>query len=288
MARIVAGVAASWAAAPSESDGCVAPPHEDTTRSGDAWIGVSAQQVGVDQLREWSPVRYGSLDVTADGEYALDQLSFDIYAQAAKALIEPTGVDPMGGLEIDALLSIGASQSTRYQSMYYDASETDVMALVGADRRPDDPVFRRWEVAGAGHSGWQGQVYRAPLSERDLGGVTEYDCTLPPFSRVPMYHVTAAVYSHLAAWARDGIQLSQVTAPTAINTGANSGASFCFLFGSHRPLTEAQRDDLYRSSGHYLAQVRRTDVRNIKAGFLLRPDAKQNLRDALRSARNLR
>ncbi len=318
-----------------------------TVRAGHAWVGVSAQQVGVDHLRAWSPARYGSLDVTADGELAQDQLSFDIYAQAAHALLEPTGVDPMGGLEIDALLSIGASQSSRYQSAYYDhilpsvepvfdgyanvvgwapqrvgdepvfhlLSETDVMALIGADRRPDDAVFRRWEVAGAAHSGWQGQVYRAPLSERDLGGAPEYDCTLPPFSRVPMHHVTAAAYDHLARWVRDGaeppsapyleldedglvrndlglaqggIQLSQVTAPTSIDTGGNAGESFCFLFGSHQPLTDEQLAERYPSPGQYLGQVRRTDVRNVMAGYLLPADAHQNLRDARRFASALR
>ena len=34
------------------------------TRAGNAWIGVSAQRVGVDRLRGWSPARYGDLDVT--------------------------------------------------------------------------------------------------------------------------------------------------------------------------------------------------------------------------------
>ena len=33
-------------------------------REGYAWVGVSAQRVGVDQLRGWSPTRYGALDVT--------------------------------------------------------------------------------------------------------------------------------------------------------------------------------------------------------------------------------
>ncbi len=36
-------------------------------RSGYAWVGVSAQRVGVNQLRTWSPARYGSLDVTGGG-----------------------------------------------------------------------------------------------------------------------------------------------------------------------------------------------------------------------------
>ncbi|MGY1724244.1 alpha/beta hydrolase domain-containing protein [Blastococcus sp. SYSU DS0533] len=320
---------------------------EDVTRGGDAWIGVSAQQVGVDQLRGWSPTRYGSLDVTAGGEYALDQLAMDIYAQAAKTLVAPIGVDPMGGLEIETLLSIGASQSTRYQSTYYDhvlpmvepvfdgyaivvgtapgrvgdepvfqvQSETDVTAAAAAARRPDDEVFRRWEVAGGAHSGWQGQEYRAPLSERDLGGAPQYTCDLPPFSRVPVHHVTAAAYAHLARWAergiappsapylefdaegnkvRDelglaqgGIQLSQVAVPTALNSGSNSGASFCRLFGTYQPFPAEQLAELYPRKGEYVNAVLEVDHANLRAGYIEKDDAKGNLREALAFARQL-
>ncbi|MGY2075029.1 alpha/beta hydrolase domain-containing protein, partial [Blastococcus sp. SYSU DS0828] len=45
--------------------------------------------------------------------------------------------------------------------MFLVQSETELTAAGGAARRPDDEVFRRWEVAGAAHSGWQGQEYRA-------------------------------------------------------------------------------------------------------------------------------
>ncbi|HEX4998861.1 MAG TPA: alpha/beta hydrolase domain-containing protein, partial [Terriglobia bacterium] len=37
---------------------------EHLVRSGYAWVGVSAQSVGVNALKEWSPARYGSLNVT--------------------------------------------------------------------------------------------------------------------------------------------------------------------------------------------------------------------------------
>ena len=321
---------------------------EDVTRSGDAWVGVAAQQVGVDQLRGWSPTRYGSLDVTAGGEYALDQLAMDINAQAGKALLAPTGTDPMGGLEVETLLSIGASQSTRYQSAYYDAvlpqvepvfdgyaivvgtapnragsepvfqvqSETDVTAAAAAARRPDSDVFRRWEVAGAAHSGWQGQQYRAPLSERDLGGAPQYTCDRPPFSRVPMHHVTAAAYAHLVRWveegvapptapylqfdaagakvrnelglAQGGIQLSQVAVPTALNSGDNSGASFCRLFGTYQPFGADQLAALYRNQGAYVSAVGAVDRANVRAGYIEQEDARVNHQEAVAFGRQLR
>lgn len=321
---------------------------DDVTRSGDAWVGVSAQQVGVDHLRGWSPTRYGSLDTTGGGAFPLDQLSFDVYAQAAKALVAPTGVDPMGGLDVETLLSIGASQSTRYQSTWYDAilprvepvfdgyaivvgtapsragdepvfqvqSETDVTAAAAALRRPDDAVFRRWEVAGGAHSGWSGQEYRAPLSVRDLGGVTEYSCQLPPFSRVPVEHVTAAAYAHLVRWVEDGvappsapylqfdasgqkvrdarglaqggIRLSQVQVPTALNSGDNGGASFCRLFGTHQPYTDAELRALYRNQGQYLSRVVAADRDNVRAGYLEPEDAAENRQAALELGARLR
>ena len=171
-------------------------------REGYAWVGVSTQRVGVNQLRGWSPTRYGTLDVTGAGLFLADQLSYDIYADAARALPAL-----LGGLDVERVLAVGASQSAGRMTVYYNAvlpqeqpvfdgyafvvgsaptrvgvepiiqvlSETDVTNP--ATRRPDDDVFRRWEVAGAAHSGWEGYEYRIPLSARDLGAVPVYECT---------------------------------------------------------------------------------------------------------------
>jgi hypothetical protein len=320
-------------------DALWSPAH--VMRFGYAWVGVSAQRVGVNQLRGWSPTRYGSLDVTGGGAYVADELSYDIFAQAAAAVRSPAGVSPLGDLSVDQVLAIGASQSASRMRIYYDLvlpqvtpvfdgfsfivgsaptrvgpepvfqvlSETDVRSPVG--RRPDDDVFRRWEVAGAAHSGHAGQVYRAPLAERDLGGVTEYQCTNPPFSRVPLGHVVNASYDHLAAWVADGvapphapylefaangskvrnelglaqggIQLSQVSVPTALNTGDNSGMSFCVLFGTHVPFDEDQLDGLYRNHGQYVSAVRAADRVTVGAGYIVAADAADNHQQAVHS-----
>ncbi|WP_199723449.1 alpha/beta hydrolase domain-containing protein [Micromonospora sp. CV4] len=311
---------------------------EATIRAGDAWIGVSAQRVGVDQLRGWSPTRYGGLDVTGGGRYVGDELSYDIFAQAGRAVADPRSVSPLGRLRARTVLAIGASQSAGRMTVYYDRvlpqvqpvfegygfivgsaptrvgdepvfqvlSETDVRTPV---RPADTDRFRRWEVAGAAHSGQHGQVYRAPIQERDLGAAPVYTCARPPFSRVPMHHVTAAAYAHLVRWvqrgtppptapplvfnpdgtkardahglARGGIRLSQVAVPTALNTGDNAGESFCGLFGTYQPFDEATLDQLYRTHSGYVARVVTADVRNIAAGYLRPADAAANLRDAL-------
>ena len=188
-------------------------------------------------------------------------------------------------------------------------SETDV--TTPATRRADSDVFRRWEVAGAAHSGWEGQEYRRPLSIRDLGAAPVYNCTNPPFSRVPLSQAIESAYGHLTRWiaggtlpphapylefsgttkvrnelglALGGIQLSQVAVPTALNTGSNSGPSFCLLFGTHRPFDEAQLAELYRNHGRYVSAVSAADAANVEAGYILAADAELNQRDAARSS----
>ena len=47
---------------------------EHILNEGYAWVGVSAQQVGVARLQNWSPTRYGSLDVTQGGTITGDVL----------------------------------------------------------------------------------------------------------------------------------------------------------------------------------------------------------------------
>jgi hypothetical protein len=88
---------------------------------GFAWVGVSAQRVGVHGyeaalhpplppekgLVYWDPARYGSLSIPGDS------LSYDIFTQGARAVgPHRTGKpDPMGGLKVRKLIAIGASQS---------------------------------------------------------------------------------------------------------------------------------------------------------------------------------
>ncbi|MFE3519046.1 alpha/beta hydrolase domain-containing protein [Streptomyces sp. NPDC059166] len=312
---------------------------DQITRAGYAWVGVSAQRVGAEQLREWSPARYGKLDVTGQGRFTADELSYDIYAQAAGALRTGTG-RVLGPLRARTLLGIGASQSAGRMTVYYDRvlpqtapvldgygfvvgsaptrkggepvlhvlSETDVRTPV---RRADDDGYRRWEVAGAAHSGRFGQAYREPLLARDLGTAPTFSCTRPPYSEVPLHHVIATAYAHLGRWvergvlppsapplefapdgtkardahglARGGIRLSQVEVPTALNTGDNGGETFCVLFGTHVPFTAEELGRLYPTRTGYVAGVAAAGARAVRAGHLLPADAAADLRDAMRS-----
>jgi hypothetical protein len=83
---------------------------------GYAWVGVSAQKIGIDGfpgpdaagLRQWDETRYGSLNHPGDA------YSYDIYTQAARAVApdrSTSGADPMGGIKVERLIAAGASQS---------------------------------------------------------------------------------------------------------------------------------------------------------------------------------
>jgi hypothetical protein len=85
-------------------------------RAGFAWVGVSAQAVGIDQLRQKDPARYGSL--TDPG----DQYSYDIYTQAARALmVGDASPSPLSPLHPKRLLAVGESQSALFLTTYIDA-----------------------------------------------------------------------------------------------------------------------------------------------------------------------
>jgi hypothetical protein len=168
-------------------------------RSGWAWVGVSAQRVGVNALRELSPARYGSLDVSDGGTVdPQDALSFDIFSQAIQALRQPGGVAPLGPLRPRLVIATGHSQSGRFLSVYHNSvhplhqvvdgftirgtgtpirkdldvkvfrtmAEGDVRSRAESGE-PDTPHFRRWEAAGTSHVALQDQNAMTRVRERD-------------------------------------------------------------------------------------------------------------------------
>jgi hypothetical protein len=208
-------------------------------REGYAYVGLSAQRVGVDFLRGWDPERYGDLDVmVGDTITPSDALGYDIFSQAATALRSPTGTDPMGGLGVHRVIAAGASQSAGRLAVYYnsvhplhgviDAMQlaatagsnvradlaTPVMKLVTeTDVRyaasiadPDTDSYRRWEVAGTSHFPADSWRTFAGLIERDIvrGPLGPTICDAPPFSELPLHHVGNASFDHLVRWVRTG------------------------------------------------------------------------------------
>jgi hypothetical protein len=84
-------------------------------RAGYAWVGVSAQQAGVDSLRKSDPARYSSLS------HPGDQFSYDIFTQVGRALRQGGSTSPLGSLHPKRLVAVGDSQSAIYLTTYIDA-----------------------------------------------------------------------------------------------------------------------------------------------------------------------
>jgi hypothetical protein len=157
--------------------------YEHVVRAGYAWVGVSAQAVGVNALKEWSPTRYASLDVSRGGTIIGDALSYDVFSAAALAIRGKGNRDVMGGLRVQRLIATGHSQSAGrlynyfhsvhpLTSKLFDAvllhggggrvsqdlnvkvfkylDESDVIGQANA-RIPDSNGYRQWEVAGTSH-----------------------------------------------------------------------------------------------------------------------------------------
>lgn len=213
---------------------------EDLVEAGYVWIGVSAQRVGVNQLREWSPRRYGSLDVTNGGKIERDAISWDIFGQAAQAIRAPKGINPLAGYNVQEILGEGASQSAGYLAPFYNnvmplysksidalllaiggaatrddldipvfrtLAETDVLGRVrrGAEPTKNSDLEREWEIAGTSHSSYAGFMGRMVVAEREFGQKPAMPtCDRTAYSRIPTSKVYLAVYHHMVNWVREG------------------------------------------------------------------------------------
>jgi hypothetical protein len=100
--------------------------HTELVRSGYAWVGISAQKAGIDgnglnltglslPLKTVSPARYGSL------VHPGDKYAYDIFNQAAKAVLHPGNFKPLGELHVARAIAAGESQSADFMLTYVNA-----------------------------------------------------------------------------------------------------------------------------------------------------------------------
>ena len=140
------------------------------TDAGSAYVGVSAQFVGiegggpaieipgVDQvpaLKEYDPERYSDL------EHPGDEFSYDIFSQVAQALRRPGDLNVLGGLVPEHLIAFGESQSAGRLITYvnglqpeadiYDGflihGRADAAAPLNAEQVPEEPGYIRDDIA---------------------------------------------------------------------------------------------------------------------------------------------
>jgi hypothetical protein len=157
--------------------------HTQLIRDGFAWVGVSAQKVGVEALKGPDPAR-GDAARYEGLVHPGDDYSFDIYSQAGQAVRDDASTI-LDGLKPKHIIAIGESQSAIRLVTYIDAvhpiahvydgflvhsraggapirddvvvpvlvfmTETDVLFSNGTVRQPDTDTYRLWEVPGTAH-----------------------------------------------------------------------------------------------------------------------------------------
>jgi hypothetical protein len=117
-----------------------ASTEEELTRNGDAWVGVSAQRIGIEGgpvlvkvdlpgsdaagkgLKKIDPARYGSLAHPGDG------FAFDIFTQVARAVRSGAG---LGGVAPKRVIAGGESQSAFALVTYYNGVQPLTHAFDG-------------------------------------------------------------------------------------------------------------------------------------------------------------
>jgi hypothetical protein len=328
---------------------------EHILRAGYVWVGVSAQRIGVNELKNWSPKRYGALDVSEGETITDDALCYDIFSQAGEAILHPVGMDLLGGLRPRWVLAVGESQSAGRLAIYANSihplanvyqgilllsslgnpirtdlttplwkllTEYDVGNSEASVRQPDTRYYRTWEVAGTSHVDQHLRDSREPLELRDRGTSAEAtlapQCDVPTIgTRVPTSDVLASALDLLVRWvgrgtappsappieiekfgppvspsviARDslglalgGIRLAQLAVPTAYNVGFNTGPGACPRWGYFVPFDVAMLERLYPSHEDYVARVTRVTRENVRGHFILEPDARRTIQEAVES-----
>jgi len=116
---------------------------DEILRQGHAWVGVSAQLIGIEGgavavlapgaeeagagkgLVNIDPARYGAMNHPGDA------YSYDIYTQVARALRKPRSSDPLGSFEVEQLLAVGESQSAFALTTYVDGIQPLTRAFDG-------------------------------------------------------------------------------------------------------------------------------------------------------------
>lgn len=187
-------------------------------RAGYAWVGVSAQSVGVRALKEWSPARYGTLNVdvapapeaaaapaAAAGQGAAPagrggrggpggggggDIANDVFTAAALAVRGKSSVNVMGGLRIERVIATGHSQSAGRLGTYFNFVH------------PLTPVFDAVVLHGGGgtmRTDLNVKIFKL-VSETDLGEVTGAQ---PDSDKYRIWEVAGA--SHLDAQASLGL-----------------------------------------------------------------------------------
>lgn len=307
------------------SGGVDAPPEraylaEELHRRGHAWVGVSAQRIGIEGgpvavglpgadagggIKAEDPERYGELTTYVNGVQPLTEAFDGFLVHSRGAAAAPLG---QAGEPIDIAQTI-LGPPTRIRTdgdtpVLVLETETDVVGLLGYHRarQPDGERFRLWEVAGTAHAD---QHLLGPAAELlDCGG---------PINAGPHHLVAKAALFHLERWVRTGeappeaprleladqdgttviardedgnalggIRTPHVDVPVAALSGdpRPDSSIICSLMGSTEPLSAPRLRERHGDRAGYLAAYEQVADAAIAAGFVLPEDRDAMLAEA--------
>ena len=200
-----------------DSDVEFAQVHEELMAHGTVWVGVSAQSVGIvggtsmampglhpSPLQDWDPVRYAPLS------HPGDDYSYDMFSQAAAALLDPHGADPLAPTPPRALIAAGESQSAARMVTYVDAvhPEADIYDGFLIHSRSDGGAALQTGTALPRPTRIRGDL-RVPVfqfeTETDLLGLPFIDARQPDTDQLRTWEVTGTSHldRHLLDYLRD-------------------------------------------------------------------------------------
>ncbi len=188
--------------------------HTELIREGFAYVGVTAQRVGLEALKGADPQR-GDAARYAGLSHPGDEYANDIFSQAGQAIRDDARTI-LGGLKPKHVVAIGESQSAGRLVGYINAvhplasvydgflvhsrfpgapirddldvpvlvfqTETDVSFSNLGVRQPDTDLYRLWEAAGTAHYDQYGLALQATDTGDGQGAVAILDAMLHPTS----------------------------------------------------------------------------------------------------------
>ncbi|MFA9400595.1 MAG: alpha/beta hydrolase domain-containing protein [Acidobacteriota bacterium] len=212
-------------------------------RNGYTFVGVTAQNTGVNSLLSFNAARYAGLTVNGGGTVPTgpgldsDALSYDVFGAALNAIKgNGTGDDPLGGINADVVIASGESQSCGRLASHHNEiqplqgiadaylltvcssllrddrpektirviTETENRTPRPVDTHPDTTSIRHWEVAGASHLPRLAWDNVAGVLNRDFFPIT-VDCQKFPLSLVQWPFTANRAVDGLVDWVKNDV-----------------------------------------------------------------------------------
>jgi hypothetical protein len=269
---------------------------DEILRRGEAWVGVSAQRIGVEGgtvavkapgaelqgagkgLRAIDPARYGSL------HHPGDSFSYDIFTQVGRALRRSGRDGPLGGLHAARLLAVGESQSAFTMTTYVDGvqpltHEFDGFLIHSRGGAPAPVSAPGGSIDIAGSIGGRPTRIRTDLdvptivveTETDVAGVLGYlPARQPDGERFRLWEVAGTAHA-------DAFQVGAYETRMDCGTPINRGQQRFVLRAALRDL------DRWAGGGAAPPTAPRLDVDSTGAGPRFRLDEVGNVTGGVRT-----